>query len=363
MDSCFQPPQDTTFVTQVDDLTDDVDKAKNFIDLAAASGGGDGPECICCALHDCLNKLTWRNEAVKVAVLISDAPPHGLGTGGDGFPNGCPDHNDPVDIVHKMAEKGITLYCAGCEPSLKPYRQFFIALTLITGGQYVPLGDAENLAKVIIGGSREEISTEKLMAQVHQEVIKEAAEKGTRVDEDELTRRIHNILNSQGSKINKIDGIPEIEISDEVKQLSKEKTLTSMVDFAKNNKIKLNSFSAFPSLGSTFSWPRSHLPTKGSPVTIRAPVVKRVRPIKRTTPKKTAPARSPTVKRLALTFTQTRYNLRTRTAVSYTVFYKLRPSVDTPVTPAVSPAPKTGAISMIQTRRMVKKSLARNKLN
>ena len=37
------------------------------------------------------------------------------------------------------------------------------------------------------------------MAQVHNEVMKEAAEKGTRVNEEELTKRIHNFLNSQSS--------------------------------------------------------------------------------------------------------------------------------------------------------------------
>ena len=96
-----------------------------------------------------------------------------------------------------MAEKGITLYCAGCEPTLSPHRQFFIALSLITGGKYVPLNNADQLTNVIVGGTREEISMEKMMAQVHNEVMKEAAEKGTRVDEDELTRRIHKLLNSK----------------------------------------------------------------------------------------------------------------------------------------------------------------------
>lgn len=42
-------------------------------------GGGDFPEAVCCALHDCLEKLTWREEAIKVAILIADAPPHGMG--------------------------------------------------------------------------------------------------------------------------------------------------------------------------------------------------------------------------------------------------------------------------------------------
>lgn len=98
-----------------------------------------------------------------------------------------------------MAKRGITLYCAGCEPSLFNFRQFFIALCLITGGQYVPLDDSENLTNVIIGGAREDISMEKLMAQVHNEYMKEVAEKGKRVDEDELTRRIHNVLNSKSN--------------------------------------------------------------------------------------------------------------------------------------------------------------------
>jgi hypothetical protein len=49
--------------------------------------GGDGPEAIADAL-DAVLKLSWRPEAVKMCVLIADAPPHGLGTAGDGFPNG-----------------------------------------------------------------------------------------------------------------------------------------------------------------------------------------------------------------------------------------------------------------------------------
>lgn len=96
-----------------------------------------------------------------------------------------------------MATQGITLYTAGCEPSLGPFRQFFIALSLITGGQYVPLEDSNKLTDVIVGGAREDISMEKLMAQVHNEYMMEMAEKGTRVDEDELTKRIHKVLNSK----------------------------------------------------------------------------------------------------------------------------------------------------------------------
>lgn len=66
----------------------------------------------------------------------------------DGMPNGCPKKNDPVELAYEMAEKSITLYVAGCEPSLTPYRDFFTAISLITGGKYVPLDRAENLSDV-----------------------------------------------------------------------------------------------------------------------------------------------------------------------------------------------------------------------
>lgn len=47
-------------------------------------GGGDGPEAQTAALAAALN-MKWREKAVKMVVLITDAPPHGLGESGDGF--------------------------------------------------------------------------------------------------------------------------------------------------------------------------------------------------------------------------------------------------------------------------------------
>lgn len=70
-----------------------------------------------------------------------------------------------------------------------------MAISLVTGGIYVPLENADDLTSVIIGGAREDISMERMMAQVHEEVMKEAAEKGTKVDEDYLTKRVHQVLN------------------------------------------------------------------------------------------------------------------------------------------------------------------------
>ena len=79
---------------------------------------------------------------------------------------------------------------------------------------------------------------EKLMAQVHNEVIKEAADKGEAVNEDVLTKRIHELLNSQGSKTNKlkINNTSDLEITEQVKEMSKMKDLNEINAYLKQQK-------------------------------------------------------------------------------------------------------------------------------
>lgn len=90
----------------------------------SALGGGDGPEAQTAALAAALD-MEWVDDAVKMVVLITDAPPHGIGEDGDGFTE-SPDRklnivltinfspnlsseNDPLQIARQMAERGITL--------------------------------------------------------------------------------------------------------------------------------------------------------------------------------------------------------------------------------------------------------------
>lgn len=54
-------------------------------------------------------ELQWRPEASRMAVLVADAPAHGIGEYGDGFPNGGPDGEDPLLIARLMASQGISL--------------------------------------------------------------------------------------------------------------------------------------------------------------------------------------------------------------------------------------------------------------
>jgi hypothetical protein len=173
---------------------------KGWLEQCSAEGGGDGPEAVADGLHAAL-KLSWRADSTKICVLISDAPPHGLDPNGDGFPNGCPAGLDPLRIVRDMAEKYITLYAVGVEPPIVPYRDFFMSLAYITGGQYVPMVNSKLLAKVIIGGVREEISLDRLMQDAQADIDREMQQaEAEGVDEGEKVKRINHIFSSKNAR-------------------------------------------------------------------------------------------------------------------------------------------------------------------
>lgn len=194
------PPEDETFITQKHDFTNSVETMKSWLEECEADGGGDTPEAIADALNDVLH-LSWREEATKICVFIADAPPHGLATEDDedSFPEGCPDGLDPMNISKDLAGKGVALYVVGCEPSVSDYKDFYLALAEITGGQYVPLTDANDLTKVIIFGSKEEMSLKKLEAEVEEE-IKVLTSSGIVINEEELSSSLHKKWSDRGEK-------------------------------------------------------------------------------------------------------------------------------------------------------------------
>ena len=71
-------------------FTDNVDTAVSNLSSLVAHGGGDGPEAITAVLDRAL-KLKWRADAAKIAVVITDAPPHGIGERDDDYYDGEPD--------------------------------------------------------------------------------------------------------------------------------------------------------------------------------------------------------------------------------------------------------------------------------
>ncbi|CAG2205518.1 unnamed protein product [Mytilus edulis] len=109
--------------------------------------------------------------------------PHGLVPSQDSsFPNGSPTGHDPKKIVRDLAQMGVTLYVIGCEPAILPYKNFFMALDYLAGGQYVLCGD-------------QNFEIRKL---VNAEVQKAIAAGGT-VDKQKISQTIYNQLVNTGA--------------------------------------------------------------------------------------------------------------------------------------------------------------------
>ncbi|GAB5037786.1 elongation factor-2 kinase [Nannochloropsis oceanica] len=207
-------PQDSSYVTRVFPFTSHLPTITDNVNSITAEGGGDGPEAMADALYDLLH-LEWRSslppspssspsiQTSKVAVLIADAPPHGLGEREDGFPNGCPLHHDPLALTRQLAACGITLYTVGCEPAISTYencKDILIFMAEATGGQALVLESASLLASVILAGAQEEVGLTRLEREVR-EVMREAGrEAGEEEDEDVWVARVKEALRRKGTR-------------------------------------------------------------------------------------------------------------------------------------------------------------------
>ncbi|CAG2251822.1 unnamed protein product [Mytilus edulis] len=192
-------PQDRTFVTRKKDFTSSVSTMKSWLNSASANGGGDTPEAVAEAMYQ-TTKLSWRQEATKISVMISDAPPHGLVPSEESsFPQGSPNGHDPMQIARDLAQKDITLYVIGVEPPILPYKDFFMALAYITGGQYVPLSVPRLLVNAITGGAQEELSLRKFQADVQRE-IKQASTAGGSINKQQIAQTVFQRLQKSGAK-------------------------------------------------------------------------------------------------------------------------------------------------------------------
>jgi hypothetical protein len=191
------PPQDSTFITEVFPFTKKIDVMKANIDTMVASGGGDGPEAVAAALHE-IDQLDWRANAVKICVLIADAPPHGLGENGDGFPDGSPDGADPIQTCKSLASKGVTVYAVGVEPILSTSyqfaRDFMMMVAKVTDGKFLPLGKADILAQVIVSGALEGVNMAETWAVLEKEIAVDAAKKGETLTAQEQVSRVQQAM-------------------------------------------------------------------------------------------------------------------------------------------------------------------------
>ncbi len=115
------------YVTRFVPFSRSLEYFQQVLDQVEADGGGDTPEDLISALQVALQQLDWRDDAIRLAYIITDAPPH--------F-----DYERPLSAVDlcKMAKsKGIKFYAVGTG-GLDLFGEYFLRqIAQFTYGRYI----------------------------------------------------------------------------------------------------------------------------------------------------------------------------------------------------------------------------------
>ncbi|MDX1561513.1 MAG: VWA domain-containing protein [Gammaproteobacteria bacterium] len=120
------------YVTQVIDLSTDLDTMYGQLMQFAAVGGGDTPESVNRALADAVHRISWSQDpqSYRVIFLVGDAPPHDY-----------PGETHYRDIVASAVAKGIvvnTIQCGDMPQTIAPWTE----IARLGHGRYLRVSQA-----------------------------------------------------------------------------------------------------------------------------------------------------------------------------------------------------------------------------
>ncbi|MCR5742272.1 MAG: hypothetical protein K6F92_00885 [Lachnospiraceae bacterium] len=125
----FYRDEGDDYVTRCNDFTTDIEAIKSVLYAEYASGGGDTPEAVAEILTETMNSTAWKDDSVKIAFLILDAPPHA-------------DKEEALIAATKTAAaKGIHIIPVVASSSDRDTELFCRSLAIMTDGDYVFLTD------------------------------------------------------------------------------------------------------------------------------------------------------------------------------------------------------------------------------
>ncbi|WP_338258248.1 vWA domain-containing protein [Dictyobacter halimunensis] len=127
-------------LTSVYPFTTDLEQAQQVLMSLSADEGGDAPEAVLDGILAACHKLSWRRHAVRLLVLVGDAPPHGVGAGGDFFAGGCPCGETIASVTRQAEETSLTIHALGLTSSVD---ESFSEISALTGGQFFAAGQAD----------------------------------------------------------------------------------------------------------------------------------------------------------------------------------------------------------------------------
>ncbi|EFC48081.1 vWFA domain-containing protein [Naegleria gruberi] len=207
-------------------FTKDLNKAKGYINTMSAQGGGDHPEALASALY-VINEMPFNKKGKKIVVWVADAPPHGMKTSSDSYPEGCKDQQgnviDWIKLGSALQEKNVVFYGILCERAKDDQQLtlFMDYLTTKTDGKCLLLTDANKIPNLVINGCVEDEDMDNLVAKKIKEL---GEEKVNNLGMDDLLKLIHNETSSE-----KVAQVKTFEIaSTRTKNLMNYSTLSDM---------------------------------------------------------------------------------------------------------------------------------------
>jgi hypothetical protein len=142
------PPQDSTFVTRVRALESELDRVRRVVANLQPQGGGDAPEAVFDGVHDACIKVAWRAYSRRFALLVGDAPPHGV-RAHDGVGSPCRCGLTQHAVTAAAEQQGVTVHALPLTAGAT--RDAFLALAEGTGGECADVQRPERVIATMAG--------------------------------------------------------------------------------------------------------------------------------------------------------------------------------------------------------------------
>ena len=115
------------YVTRRIPFTPNLQTFRKALATVRAEGGGDTPEDLESALKKGVDEMAWRDEGIRLAFVITDAPPH----------LDYPHEMTYIDAAHAAREKGIKIYAVGTGGLALDGEYILRQISQLTGGAYI----------------------------------------------------------------------------------------------------------------------------------------------------------------------------------------------------------------------------------
>ncbi|KIM74883.1 hypothetical protein PILCRDRAFT_14056 [Piloderma croceum F 1598] len=187
-------------------FTKDSGVLRRQLDALVASGGGDGPEAQLDALDAAL-RSSWRRDAKRIVILITDSPPHGIGERGDVVPASHPGALTPDSIRQSYKTTKTLLTVVGCNPTICQYERavgWYTIFAKETKGKYIslhrPAGGSAVTDRALVGSVLHAVDSQRI-ADRWEDWIMDQSHRG----HDAIVRDLHSKLAAEGEECHEVD--------------------------------------------------------------------------------------------------------------------------------------------------------------